>query len=108
MLVYHSSIIPIVAGPVIILTLFAGGVALASIVFGKHIALTNNVGECKWFAYLTPVPLLSVVVGLLLGECNRGLPDPSVPQLDSVRALRRGPQGLYEPDQQRPEPVAGE
>jgi hypothetical protein len=51
---------------------------------------------------------LSVVVGLLLGECNRGLPDPSVPQLDSVRALRRGPQGLYEPDQQRPEPVAGE
>jgi putative membrane protein len=45
-LVFHSSIIPIVAGPVFMLTLFSAGVALASIVFGKSVALTNNVGEC--------------------------------------------------------------
>ncbi|KAL1413181.1 hypothetical protein Q8F55_000931 [Vanrija albida] len=54
-LVYRPSIIPIVLRPVLFITLFAAGVALASLVYGQEVALTNNV-----------VPLLSVVVGLLL------------------------------------------
>ncbi|RSH87989.1 uncharacterized protein EHS24_000512 [Apiotrichum porosum] len=54
-LVYSSSIIPVVMGPVVFITAFSAAVAAASVVFGKHVELTNNV-----------VPLLSVVVGLLL------------------------------------------
>ncbi|KAK4685258.1 ion channel-forming bestrophin family protein, partial [Tremellales sp. Uapishka_1] len=54
-LVFRSSIIPTVLGPVLTVTLFSVGVALAALYWGKEIGLTNNV-----------VPLLSVVVGLLL------------------------------------------
>jgi putative membrane protein len=43
-LVYRPSIIPIVIRPVLFITLFAAGVALASVVYGKEVALTNNVG----------------------------------------------------------------
>ncbi|WWD18606.1 hypothetical protein CI109_103059 [Kwoniella shandongensis] len=54
-LVFSSSILPIVLGPVLSVTLFSAGVAAASLWWGKEVGLTNNV-----------VPLLSVVVGLLL------------------------------------------
>ncbi|RSH80061.1 hypothetical protein EHS25_007330 [Saitozyma podzolica] len=54
-LVFHSSIIPTVLGPVLSVSLFAGSVAIAALMWGKEVGLTNNV-----------VPLLSVVVGLLL------------------------------------------
>ncbi|KAK6908026.1 hypothetical protein I203_102027 [Kwoniella mangroviensis CBS 8507] len=53
--VFRSSILPIVLGPVLTVTLFSAGVAAASQLWGKEVGLTNNV-----------VPLLSVVVGLLL------------------------------------------
>nr|XP_019045471.1 hypothetical protein I302_05861 [Kwoniella bestiolae CBS 10118]OCF24401.1 hypothetical protein I302_05861 [Kwoniella bestiolae CBS 10118] len=53
--VFRSSILPIVLGPVMTVTLFSAGVAAASLMWGKEVGLTNNV-----------VPLLSVVVGLLL------------------------------------------
>ncbi|OXG42830.1 hypothetical protein C359_02157 [Cryptococcus neoformans Bt120] len=52
---YKSSILPIVLGPVLTVTLFSAVVAAASLWWGKEVGLTNNV-----------VPLLSVVVGLLL------------------------------------------
>ncbi|KLT44479.1 UPF0187-domain-containing protein [Cutaneotrichosporon oleaginosum] len=54
-MVYSSSILPVVLRPVIFFTAWSAVVAVASIVYGKDLALTNNV-----------VPLLSVVVGLLL------------------------------------------
>ncbi|WVF68960.1 hypothetical protein IAT40_003734 [Kwoniella sp. CBS 6097] len=54
-LVFSSSILPIVLGPVLTVTLFSACVAAASLWWGKEVGLTNNV-----------VPLLSVVVGLLL------------------------------------------
>ncbi|WWC62741.1 uncharacterized protein I303_105338 [Kwoniella dejecticola CBS 10117] len=53
--VFRSSILPIVLGPVLSVTLFSAGVAAASLWWEKEVGLTNNV-----------VPLLSVVVGLLL------------------------------------------
>nr|XP_019012934.1 uncharacterized protein I206_02430 [Kwoniella pini CBS 10737]OCF51715.1 hypothetical protein I206_02430 [Kwoniella pini CBS 10737] len=53
--VFRSSILPIVLGPVLAVTLFSSGVAAASVLWGQEVGLTNNV-----------VPLLSVVVGLLL------------------------------------------
>ncbi|WVQ85081.1 hypothetical protein IAT38_007245 [Cryptococcus sp. DSM 104549] len=53
--VFRSSILPIVLGPVLTVTLFSAGVAAASLWWGKEVGLTNNV-----------VPLLSVVVGLLM------------------------------------------
>jgi putative membrane protein len=80
-LVFHSSIIPTVLGPVFSVSLFAGSVAVAALMWGKEVGLTNNVGESapastryrggarrgvKWADGV--VPLLSVVVGLLLGE----------------------------------------
>ncbi|BEI98861.1 hypothetical protein CcaverHIS631_0311600 [Cutaneotrichosporon cavernicola] len=54
-MVYSSSILPVVLRPVVFFTAWSALVAVASIVWGKDLALTNNV-----------VPLLSVVVGLLL------------------------------------------
>ncbi|OCF37198.1 hypothetical protein I316_01105 [Kwoniella heveanensis BCC8398] len=54
-MVFRSSILPIVLGPVLTVTLFSACVAAASLWWGKEVGLTNNV-----------VPLLSVVVGLLL------------------------------------------
>ncbi|GMK53456.1 hypothetical protein CspeluHIS016_0100420 [Cutaneotrichosporon spelunceum] len=54
-MVYSSSIMPVVLRPVIFFSAWSGVVAAVSIVWAKDIALTNNV-----------VPLLSVVVGLLL------------------------------------------
>ncbi|WVQ96476.1 hypothetical protein IAU59_003581 [Kwoniella sp. CBS 9459] len=54
-MVFRSSILPIVLGPVLSVTLFSACVAAASLWWGKEVGLTNNV-----------VPLLSVVVGLLL------------------------------------------
>jgi hypothetical protein len=80
-LVFHSSIIPTVLGPVLSVPLFAGSVAVTALMWGKEVGLTNNVGESapastryrggaqsdvKWAD--GAVPLLSVVVGLLLGE----------------------------------------
>ncbi|RSH94136.1 hypothetical protein EHS25_003939 [Saitozyma podzolica] len=56
-LVFHSSIIPTVLGPVLSVSLFASSVAVAALMWGKQVGLTNDV-----------VPLLSVVVGLLLGR----------------------------------------
>ncbi|WWC88528.1 uncharacterized protein L201_003439 [Kwoniella dendrophila CBS 6074] len=53
--VFRSSILPIVLGPVLTVTIFSAGVAAASLWWGREVGLTNNV-----------VPLLSVVVGLLL------------------------------------------
>lgn len=46
-LVYSSSIIPVVMGPVVFITAFSAAVAAASVVFGKHVELTNNVGEWR-------------------------------------------------------------
>ena len=58
-------------GPVIVVSLWAGGVAIAAIWYGKEVGLTNNVG--MYLSYLEEtdgiVPLLSVVVALLLGTC---------------------------------------
>lgn len=73
-MVYSSSILPVVLRPVIFFTLWSALVATASIVYGKDLALTNNVGEslpCRptpSVTMLIAVPLLSVVVGLLLGK----------------------------------------
>ncbi|WVR06453.1 hypothetical protein IAU60_003484 [Kwoniella sp. DSM 27419] len=53
--VFRSSILPIVLGPVLTVTIFSAFVAAVSLTWGKEVGLTNNV-----------VPLLSVVVGLLL------------------------------------------
>jgi putative membrane protein len=60
-----------VLGPVIVVSLWAGGVAIAAIWYGKEVGLTYNVG--MYLSYLEEtdgiVPLLSVVVALLLGTC---------------------------------------
>ena len=39
-----GSIIPTVIGPVLSVTLWAGGVAVAALFYGKEVGLTNNVG----------------------------------------------------------------
>jgi hypothetical protein len=44
-LVFHSSIIPTVLGPVLSVSLFAGSVAVAALMWGKQVGLTNDVGE---------------------------------------------------------------
>ncbi|GFZ50322.1 hypothetical protein JCM24511_08079, partial [Saitozyma sp. JCM 24511] len=44
-LVFHSSIIPTVLGPVLSVSLFAGSVAVAALMWGKEVGLTNNVGR---------------------------------------------------------------
>lgn len=72
-LVFRSSIIPTVIAPVLVVTAFSAAVAAISLWWGKEVGLANNVGERARTAtaYLTKkgiVPLLSVVVGLLLGE----------------------------------------
>jgi putative membrane protein len=61
-----------VLGPVLVVSLWAGGVAVAAIWYGKEVGLTNNVGmstclSAKRGGSLWVVPLLSVVVALLLG-----------------------------------------
>jgi putative membrane protein len=60
-----------VLGPVIVVSLWAGGVAIAAIWYGKEVGLTYNVR--MYLSYLEEtdgiVPLLSVVVALLLGTC---------------------------------------
>jgi putative membrane protein len=43
--VFHSSIIPTVLGPVLSVSLFAASVAVAALMWGKEVGLTNNVGE---------------------------------------------------------------
>ena len=43
-LVLSGSIIPTVIGPVLSVTLWAGGVAVAALFYGKEVGLTNNVG----------------------------------------------------------------
>lgn len=44
-LVWRGSIIPTVAGPVLSVTLFSACVAAASLMYGKEVGLTNNVGQ---------------------------------------------------------------
>jgi putative membrane protein len=44
-MVYSSSILPVVLRPVTFFTAWSAVVAIASIVYGKDLALTNNVGE---------------------------------------------------------------
>lgn len=72
-LVYRSSILPTIMGSVSVVTLFAAAVAAVSIWWGKEVGLTNNVGAQGGpevvLMELMSVPLLSIVVGLLLGEC---------------------------------------
>lgn len=43
-LVLSGSIIPTVIGPVLSVTLWAAGVAVAALFYGKEVGLTNNVG----------------------------------------------------------------
>lgn len=43
-LVWQGSIIPTVLGPVLSVTFFASCVAAASLMYGKEVGLTNNVG----------------------------------------------------------------
>lgn len=77
-LVYRSSIIPVVLRPVLFFTLFSAGVATAAIVYGRQISLTNNVGES----------LSSTVVAepSATALCRCWSP-AGVPQLVRVRAL---------------------
>lgn len=71
---YRESILPVIIYPVLGFTAFAAGVAVADIWYNRTIAISNNVGRYCYgrlaasgkSAQLTPVPLLSVVVGLLL------------------------------------------
>jgi len=44
-LVYRASIIPTIIGSVTVVTLFATGVAVVSLWWGKEVGLTNNVGK---------------------------------------------------------------
>ena len=44
-LVFSGSILPTVLGPVLVVSLWAGGVAVAAIWYGKEVGLTNNVGK---------------------------------------------------------------
>jgi putative membrane protein len=88
-LVFRASILPPIIGPALVVTVSSGLVAAASIWWGKEVGLSNNVG--KSIARLTrnTVPLLSVVVGLLLGKfgprvAEVGLIDCSFPKLFGV------------------------
>jgi hypothetical protein len=57
-----------VLGPVLVVSLWAGGVAVAAIWYGKEVGLTNNVGTSyHWF-----VERAGELMGSSTFECSRG------------------------------------
>lgn len=75
-MVYSSSILPVVLRPVVFFTMWSALVATASIVYGKDLALTNNVGEswcCRWGAVVSPATSRwrAVLIGSTLALCRR-------------------------------------
>ena len=60
-LVYRASILPTIIGSVTVVTLFAMGVAVVSLWWGKEVGLTNNVGTYAGSSHGLPDPSASLV-----------------------------------------------
>ena len=62
-LVYRASIIPTIIGSVMVVTLFATGVAVVALWWGKEVGLTNNVGKsarrARWSSAERSSPIVS-------------------------------------------------
>ena len=60
-LVYRASILPTIIGSVTVVTLFAMGVAVVSLWWGKEVGLTNNVGTYAGSLHRSPDSSTSLV-----------------------------------------------
>lgn len=105
---YRESILPVIIYPVLGFTIFAAAVAVADIWYNRTIAISNNVGgfhrqrimtSSPTRRQLTPVPLLSVVVGLLLVFRNSTAYERYAEYVSSsAKANAQGPQGFHGDD----------